>query len=706
MNTEERFPHLPARLAGLGDLAYNLWWSWNSDARELFRSLDLQAYRETQHNPVHILDMLAPETLERAAESPAFVERFDNVMERFRTEVTENRGHLSGVCTPTSPPIVYMSAEFGIHVSLPVYAGGLGILAGDILKESSDLALPMIGLGLLYNQAYVWQRLRDDGWQEDTDQQLDLTHSPMTRMRDSQGNPLRVRLPVFNPPVFVEVWRASVGRVPLYLLSTDVEDNQPWDRAITQRLYTNDLEQRLRQEIVLGMGGVRVLDALGIEPGALHLNDGHPALAILERTHRTMDTGMGFEKALQAVRQRTIFTTHTPVPAGTDVFPFPLFQKYFDHYLQEAGFNRDHVLGLGVNPEDPQGGFNMTVFALRMSRFCNGVSRKHADVARTMWSGIRTSSSNEEGIQAITNGVHLPTWIEPLRLQHLLSEHLGPNWKDAQDDPEVWKRIDNIPDHALWRVHSNRKEALLTQIDARARRAWQSGQAPASTIMGFGALLDPHTLTLGFARRFTSYKRPDLILHDVERLRALLTDPIRPVQIIFSGKAHPADHDGKHFIQKAFRWAKDPSFAGRIAFVENYDQHLAKYLVAGVDVWLNNPLPPQEASGTSGIKASINGVPNASVLDGWWLEGYAGTNGWAIGEHAEGNNRTQADAESLYRLLEEHIVPLYYDQGEDGVPHSFVQVMKAALRTVGPVFNARRMVKEYCERLYKPALDV
>lgn len=706
MNRTERFPHLPARLAGLGDLAFNLWWSWNSEARELYRSLDLQTYRETQHNPVHMLDMLAPESLERATQSPAFLERYDRVMERFRAEVSDNSGTLPGGCAPTSPPIVYMSAEFGVHVSLPLYAGGLGILAGDILKESSDLGLPMIGLGLLYNQAYVWQRIGEDGWQQDIDQQLDLTHSPMIRLHDTQGNPLRLRLPVFNPPVFVEIWRASVGRVPLYLLSTDVDVNQPWDRAITQRLYTNDLEQRLRQEIVLGMGGARVLSALDIVPGALHLNDGHPALAIFEQTRHMMDSGLSFEDALQHVRQRTIFTTHTPVPAGTDVFPFPLFQKYLDHYFLEAGFNRDHVLGLGVNPKDPQAGFNMTVFALRMSRFCNGVSRKHAEVARKMWSDVRTDSEDHESIQAITNGVHLPTWTEPLRMQRLLSEHLGPNWKDMQDDPATWKKVDNIPDHALWRVHSNRKEALLTQIDARARRTWQSGQAPASTIMGFGALLDPHTLTLGFARRFTSYKRPDLILSDVERLRALLTDPIRPVQIIFTGKAHPADQNGKHLIQEAFRWAKDPSFAGRIAFVENYDQHLAKYLVAGVDVWLNNPLPPQEASGTSGIKASINAVPNASVLDGWWPEGYDGTNGWAIGEHAEGNDRTQADAESLYHLLEERIVPLYYDQGEDGIPHGFVQVMKASLRTVGPVFNARRMVKEYCESLYKPALGM
>ncbi len=704
MDIAERFPHLPSRLQGLAELSFNLWWSWNPEARELIRMLDIQSYRATQHNPVHMLDILPVEALERAARSPAFLDRYDAVMARFRKDVTDTDGWFTQRFGPSSLPVVYMSAEFGVHVSLPVYAGGLGMLAGDILKESSDLGLPMIGLGLIYTQAYVWQRIREDGWQEDVEQQLDRTHNPLLPVLDEHGEPLRVRVPAFHPPVHVEVWQAAVGRVPLYLMCTDVEGNQPWDRTITQRLYAKDLEQRLRQEIVLGMGGVRVLDALGVSPGALHLNDGHPALAILERLRAVVEEGHAFQEALEKVRSSTIFTTHTPVPAGTDVFPFPLIEKYLDHYFRDAGLDRDRILSLGVNPKDPQAGFNMTVFALRMSRFCNAVSKRHAQVAGEMWSEVRSDDSGATSIEPITNGVHLPTWIEPLRLQPALAERLGEDWKDTQDEPDTWQQVADIPDGTLWRVHNDRKATLLPQIDARARRAWQSGDVPAANMMGFGALLDPYTLTLGFARRFTSYKRPDLILHDMERLQRLLTDPTRPVQIIFTGKAHPADQDGKRLLQKVFRLAKDPACAGRIAFVENYDQHLAKYLVAGVDVWLNNPLPPLEASGTSGMKASVNGVPHLAVLDGWWPEAYDGANGWAIGEDSSADDRTPADADSLYRLLEETIVPLYYERGADNVPHGFVQVMKAAIRTVAPAFNSRRMVKEYCEKLYGPAL--
>ncbi len=704
MDIAKRFPNLPPRLHGLGELSFNLWWSWTPEARDLFRRLDLQVYRTTQHNPVHMLDMLPPETLQRAATNPRFLQLHDAVLERYRQEMSTTDTWYERTFGADRERIVYMSAEFGVHVSLPLYAGGLGILAGDILKQSSDLGVPTVGLGLLYGQAYVCQRIREDGWQEDIEEPLDLSHAPLEQVLDHGERPLAIVVPGFRPPLVVQIWRAMVGRVPLYLLTTDVEANPPHARQITQKLYADDPQQRLHQEIVLGIGGVRVLAELGIPTGAIHLNDGHPALAVLERLRMELKDGQALDNALRRVRKSTIFTTHTPVPAGTDVFPFPLFVEHLGTYFREAKLDPDRILSLGTNPEDPEAGFNMTVFALRMSAYCNAVSRKHAEVSREMWAEVRPAESGEQEIQPITNGIHLPTWIEPLRFQPLLRQHLGENWREQQDDPELWRKVDTIPDQEIWRVHQERKAAMLVQIRARARQAWRSGDVSPASVMGFGTLLEPYALTLGFARRFTSYKRPDLILFDIERLRRMLLDPVRPVQLVFTGKAHPADEDGKLLLQKVFAAANDPNCAGRIAFVENYDQHLAKYLVAGVDVWLNNPLPPLEASGTSGMKASANAVPNLSVLDGWWPECYDGSNGWALGAGSPQDDRTDADAESLYRLLEETIIPLYYERGEDRVPTGFVKVMKAALRTTAPQFNACCMIKAYSQQLYAPAM--
>jgi starch phosphorylase len=489
-------------------------------------------------------------------------------------------------------------------------------------------------------------------------------------------------------------------------LDTDVEANQPWDRAIAHRLYASNPEQRLRQEIVLGMGGMRALKALGLHPAALHLNEGHPALAILERVRVLVGQGMGFEQAAQQVRQSSVFTTHTPVAAGTDVFPFELLERYFAPYLQQLGTDRDTFLQLGINPQDAGAGFNMTVFALRMAAFRNAVSQRHGEVARKMWSGLWPDRQEERvPIASITNGVHLRGWIEPLRLQPLFDRALGSAWHTDPDRPETWDAVDGIPDDELWRAHQDLKVALITQIDERVRERWQKDRVAASNAVALGALLDPEVLTLGFARRFTGYKRPDLILSDLERLKRLLTDPWRPLQIIFAGKAHPADIEGKRLIQKVFRLAQDPDLGGRIAFVENYDQQLAEYMVHGVDIWLNNPLPPLEASGTSGMKASVNGVPNLSILDGWWIEGYDGSNGWAFGDQVQGD-RTQADAEALYQLLEKEIIPCFYQRSDDGVPHSFVQVMKAAIKSVSPRFSSRRMAKEYVAQFYVPALGL
>jgi starch phosphorylase len=706
MSTIDQFPNLPQRIAGLGRLAYNLWWSWHPPARELFRALDLQAWRESGHNPVRMLSLLSSDVVENAVQDPGFLAQYDAVMDQFEEETASSAGWFAAQHGQIAAPVAYLSAEYGLHVSLPVYAGGLGILAGDFLKECSDLGIPVVGVGLIYSDGYVWQQIREDGWQEDVEKTLDRTYDPISPVLDGEGKQLLVQVPLFDPPVYVVAWKVAVGRVPLYLLDTDIEANQPWDRAIAHRLYASNPEQRLRQEIVLGMGGMRVLESLGIQPAALHLNEGHPALAVLERVRVRVQEGMSFEQATQQVRGSSIFTTHTPVAAGTDVYPFQLMEKYFASYFQRLGTDRDTFLQLGINPQDAGAGFNMTVFALRMAQFSNAVSQRHGEVARKMWAGLWPDRKEEEvPIASITNGVHLAAWLEPLRLQPLLNRTLGSTWCTEQDRPETWDAVDKIPDNELWHLHQDLKVALITQIDERVRERWQKDRVAAANVVALGALLDPEVLTLGFARRFTAYKRPDLILSDLERLKRLLTDPWHPVQIIFAGKAHPADIEGKRLIQKVFRLAQDPEFGGRIAFVENYDQQLAEYMVHGVDVWLNNPVPPLEASGTSGMKASVNGIPNLSILDGWWIEGYNGSNGWAFGDQVQGD-RTHADAEALYRLLEEEIIPLFYQRSDDGVPHGFVQVMKAAVKSVSPRFSARRMAKEYASRFYALALGL
>lgn len=686
---------IPERIRGLWELAQNLWWTWHPQARRLFRALDYQAWRETTHNPVLMLQIIRPERFQEVAQDPEFLALYDQVMAEFQEYLARPPLELPG-------PVAYFCAEFGVHVSLPIYAGGLGILAGDTLKEASDIALPMVGVGLIYSQGYVTQRLREDGWPEDLHRTLDHRDHPLQLAKTSEGSPLVFEIPAFTPSVRAQVYVAKIGRVPLFLLTTDVEGNTPWDRAISQQLYTTDLEQRLRQEWVLGVGGMRALEMLGIRPAVLHLNEGHPAFALLERLRQFMGQGLSFEEALERARKTTVFTTHTPLPVATDVFPFALLDRYLGPYCQEHGLPREAILELGTNPTDPGAGFNMTVFALRLSQHVNAVSQRHGEVARRIWQGIKFNDENVK-IEAITNGIHLFTWIEPLRVQRLLDKYLGPAWRKNPENPEIWQRVEEIPDEELWAVHQERKEALIAELVARARKRWREG-AFAKNVLAFGSLLDPHVLTLGFARRFTAYKRPDLILSDPERLKRLVNDPLRPIQIIFAGKAHPADIEGKRLIQKVFQLAGDPAFAGRIAFVEEYDQHLARFLVAGVDVWVNTPLPPLEASGTSGMKASVNGVPNLSVLDGWWPEGYTGENGWAFGGEEHHGERNPQDAEALYRLLEEKIVPLYYERGPDGIPHGFVRIMKAAIRTVAPRFCTRRMLREYLEKFYLPAL--
>jgi starch phosphorylase len=704
MDARAKFQDIPERLAGLTELAYNFWWSWNNEARMLFKILDRSEWKLSVHNPVKMLCNIDKNILIKSAKDQKFLRHYDAVMARFKDYMKkENNWFFENIDNNEDLSITFFSAEYGLHHSLPFYAGGLGFLAGDLLKECSDLGIPMIGLGFMYPEGYLRQRITVDGWQINQDETLERENASISRVFDKKGEKLLVKIPVIEPPIFVEVWRVQIGKVVLYLIDTDIDKNDPWNRSITSHLYSGNIEQRLRQEIVLGIGGTEVLNTLGIACSVLHLNEGHTAFAILERIRENIEKGMDFDDAFERVKSTTIFTTHTPVAAGHDVFPFPMVEKYFGSYWSSLKLDRDTFLKLGFDPNNPTAGFNMTAFALRASLYHNGVSKRHGEVARKMWESLWPDLSVDKiPIDSITNGIHLSTWIEP-RMKILFDKYLGPNWLSEQDNLDIWELIDDIPDSGLWDTHNWLKTKLVLRIMERAREIWMKENPDPRIILASGGLLDPTILTIGFARRFATYKRATLILQDIQRLKNILNDRWRPMQIIFAGKAHPNDDQGKRLLQEIFNVAKDPTFGGRIAFVEDYDEQLAQYFVHGVDVWLNNPLPPYEACGTSGMKASLNGVPHLSILDGWWIEGFNGKNGWAFGnKKMEQDNHN--DAESLYDVLEKKIIPLYYNVDDEGIPSEWVKVMKEAIKSTAPKFNSRRMTKEYALKYYQNAL--
>jgi starch phosphorylase len=706
MQTQEAlFPNLPSRLIGLGELAENLWWSWHPAARMLFKMLSRPVWKETRHNPDKLLKEVPQGALEAAANDPEYLRHYDEVLSQFRKDMEEKVcAYLKHIPDTGRRPIAYFSAEYGLHHSLPFYAGGLGFLAGDYIKECSDLRVPLVAVGFMYPEGYVQQRIREDGWQENLDQILDRDAASISRVFNEKGEQIVVKVPLFEPPIHVAVWKVEVGRVCLYLMDTDIEINDPWNRSISARLYAGDVEQRLRQEIILGIGGSEVLETSGIKHSVLHLNEGHAAFALLERIRDGVQGGMNYEEAADQVKRTSVFTTHTPVPAGHDVFPFQLMEKYFHSYWPALGLDHDRFLGLGVHPEAPNAGFNMTAFALRMSGYRNGVSKKHGEVARRMWQALWPELPEDKvPIDYVTNGVHVPTWIEP-KLELLFNQYLGPDWLEDHDNPSLWELVEKIPDDVLWKTHYWLKIKLIDAIRERSRQRWAKDRVSPSIVLAGGALLDPSVLTLGFARRFATYKRADLIFYDLKRLKNLLNDPWRPIQIIFAGKAHPADDPGKQVLQRVFNATRDPATGGRIAFVEDYGEQFAQYMVHGVDVWLNNPVPPMEACGTSGMKAALNGVPHLSIMDGWWMEGFNRKNGWTFGQDESGYNRGQADAEAIYRILEEEIIPLYYKVSDDGTPHDWVKVMKESIKSNGPRFSTRRMLKEYIQKFYIKAL--
>ncbi len=700
------FPDLPESIAGLADLAENLWWSWRPRARMLFKMLNRQAWKESGHNPDKMLRELSSEILSAAAKDPNYLRHYHVVMSLFRNYMSRReRPLLVDEPAPVSNTAIaaYFSAEYGLHRSLPFYAGGLGFLAGDFIKECSDLNLPVVGVGFMYPEGYLLQRIREDGWQENIHEPFDREAAAITRVLADDGDQLVVKVPLIDPPIHVTVWKIAVGTNAIYLMDTDIPQNDPWNRTISARLYSGDLEQRLRQEIVLGIGGAEILARLGLTYQLIHLNEGHAAFALLENIRDYRRKGMPFDEAFARVRERTVFTTHTPVPAGHDIFPFFMMEKYFRSYWPDLGVDRGRFLELGVHPQRANEGFNMTVLALKASAYRNAVSHNHALVSRKMWQALWPDRPVEAvPIDAIPNGVHVPTWVEP-KIKLLYDRYLGSTWRDNHDDPFIWELVEKIPDQELWQTHYWLKIKLIDAIRERCRKRWVAEPASPSILLAGGAMLDPSILTIGFARRFATYKRADLILSDLTRIKRLLNDRCRPVQIIFAGKAHPADDPGKHILQKVFNACHDPQMGGRLAFVEDYGEQIAQYLLHGVDVWLNNPLPPMEACGTSGMKAALNGVPQLSILDGWWIEGYNGKNGWAFGDAVGESDRLAVDAGSIYQLLEDTIIPLYYDIGDDGFPRGWVTVMKEAIRSNAARFSARRMVKEYVQKYYAKA---
>lgn len=708
-DADPRFAHIPPRLAGLCDLANNLWWSWHPEARILFKQVNQLAWKASIHNPVRMLCDTPQEYFLAAEKNEEYVRRYDIIMNRFRRYMRATTGWFRERYPDSRTlTIAYFSAEYGLHHSLPMYAGGLGFLAGDHLKECSDLGVPLVAVGFMYSEGYLHQHIPPDGWQEGIRETLDRDAAPVKRVTDDSGNQLVVRVPHIEPPIFVAVWKVDVGKVPLYLLDTDIPLNDEENRRISSNLYTSDREERLRQEIVLGIGGRKVLHEMGIMYSAVHLNEGHPAFALLERIRERVERGIPYDEAVTQVRLTSVFTTHTPVPAGHDVFSEELMDSYFSTYYPALGITREKFMDLGRHPDDPGSGFNMTVLALRLSAYHNAVSKRHGAVTRQMWSNIWPDLPPEQSpIDAITNGVHLPTWMNP-RIEDLLDTTfypVTPNWQQEHDDVSIWNLVDEIPDGKLWDLHFDLKIKLINRMRERKRAKWAKRQEDPVSLVAEGLMLNPSILTIGFARRFATYKRSDLIFHDMARLKRIVCNKWRPVQVIFAGKAHPSDYEGKRILQKIYRLAQDPEFEGRIAFVEDYSEQTAQYLVHGVDVWLNNPVAPLEASGTSGMKAAMNGAINLSILDGWWLEGFNGKNGWAFegSQDPDTRKRDAADANALYTILENEVVPLYYSQSLDGIPHDWVKMMKESIKSNAPRFSARRMVKEYVS-LYYPRL--
>lgn len=700
---------LPVRISRLSELAYNLWWTWQPEASRAFSRIDNDLWERLGHNPIRFLREVGRPRLNQAAKSKQYLALYDRVFSKFDSymnakETWTSRNHPQ----LNEHPIAYFSMEFGLHETLPIYSGGLGVLAGDHLKESSDLGLPLVGMGFMYAQGYFSQRITEDGWQEALNNTLDFNNLPAVQVLDNQGNRLCVEVEFPDRTVTLGLWEIRVGRIPLYLLDSNLDPNTDFDKLLTARLYWSDLDRRVMQELLLGVGGVRALRALGYNPSVWHMNEGHAAFLTLERARELVAEGSTFEEAIAKTRGQNIFTTHTPVAAGNDEFPLWLIEKYLGALWPELKLTRDQFFDIARH-QMPQGEtFSMGVLALRNSHGRNAVSELHGHVSRKMWNFLwKDKEEDDVPITYVTNGVHVSNWMAR-RLFNLFKTYVADDWYDRLDDPNLWNEVDTIPDAELWGVRSHLKRKLTFYMRERVRERWRAGGFHPVQVVSSGVLLNPYALTIGFARRFATYKRAGLVLADIERLLSMINRPNMPVQIIFAGKAHPADEPGKQLIQQVYRQVKRAETGGRLVFLEDYDMNLARYLVQGVDVWMNTPRRPLEASGTSGMKAALNGALNFSVLDGWWREAFNGRNGWSIGEDRDLGSpsvQDEEDVESLYDTLENSIIPMYYERDQNDVPTEWVAHVKESLKTNIPQFSTRRMVKEYVERLYLKALN-
>jgi starch phosphorylase len=702
-------PALKEPLADLEVIAGNMFWTWNSEFIELFKRIDSNLWAASGHNPIKLLGSVSQEKMDALAENEGFLNHLKQASEKLQSYMSGSSWYQKICHENTDATIAYFCAEFGVHECLPIYAGGLGILAGDHLKSASDLGVPIVGVGLLYQKGYFRQYLNIDGWQQEIYVENDFYNMPMELVRTENGRPLTIGVDYPGRCVFAQIWSITIGRVKLYLLDTNVPSNSPMDRMITSSLYGGDRELRIRQEIMLGIGGLRALYAMGINPTVCHMNEGHAAFMALEKIRELKNkTNMSFEEAAETSRAGNVFTIHTPVKAGVDEFRVELMDKYFGEYFPKLGINRQWFLSLGrILPDDDSEAFKMPVLAIKLSGYTNGVSELHGQVSRGIWGSLWPGIPlNEVPITSVTNGIHLENWLAD-EMESLYERYIGPGWADEAMDESTWETIDQIPDEEIWQIHKRCKEQMIVFARNRLKAQMQRRGTYHTELNHAEEVLDPEALTIGFARRFASYKRGNLLLKNPERLMKLLTNTDRPLQVIFSGKAHPKDTEGKDIIRQIVHFANQSEIRRRIIFLENYDMDIARFLVRGVDVWLNNPRRPMEASGTSGMKAAVNGVLNMSTSDGWWCEGYTRDGGWIIGSkdnYEDLDYQDVVESQAIYDMLENEVIPLFYTRSADNLPRAWIRRVKNSIKYIAPRFNTHRMVAEYTVKFYKPAI--
>ena len=706
-------PQLPKRIEKLSEISNNLWWSWNTEFLRLFKTIDNDLWETCEKNPVKFLKQVSQERLEAVSKNVEFLKEYDKLARQFEDYMnSKNTWFANNYPENKDDLIAYFSAEYGLDRTIPIYSGGLGILSGDHLKSASDLGIPLVAVGLLYKNGYFHQKINGYGDQETEYINIELSNLPINPVKDKNGEDLIIYVKFPKRRLYLKVWQINVGRIKLYLLDSDIEKNNPEDRDVTLRLYGGDQEMRIRQEIVLGMGGTNLLTrALGLNPTIYHMNEGHSAFLILELIKNIIkEKQVSFDVARDIASSKTVFTTHTPVPAGNDIFPLDLVDKYFKDFWPRLGLDREEFLRLGMKPSQIlEPGFNMGILALKVAGKKNGVSKLHGAVSRELFGDVWPDiAANESPITYVTNGIHTCSWLSP-KLKELYNKYLMPYWQDNIHEDKVWEKINNIPDKTLWETHQDRKEKLLKLVkDNTTQRLRRSGYSY-EEINEITSKLNPNALTIGFARRFATYKRATLIFKDLERITQILNNSEKPVQLIFAGKAHPADKEGQDLIKRIHEISMMPQFKGKIFLLENYNIAMSQYLVSGVDVWLNNPRRPMEASGTSGQKASVNGVINFSVLDGWWAEGYNQENGWTIGTNAEYNSYEEqdiADSQSMYRTLEDKIIPTYYNKNEEGISPKWIRIMKNSIISTGGKYSTARMLVDYTNNLYMPLCNL